>query len=256
MRGSRPAGRPRSITALVNGNDVRDTWFYLPPGPVLGYDPRQVDDLLRRVAAELDAGYSARPTVENATLGLWPGGYDIDAVDWFLGQFVLPPDHLELAGISDDPWGDLPVAQLAPGGVSDGVSRWNFFRQCEQAWRDFGQLPGTRLWFGKAAKGLTELRTAEQQTLAFLRGSGARPLARVGGVSLTSNGPFGKLSLPGKHGVTKRSSAPGTHSVMRRESPPCTSVHSAPTGALALVSSSLISGSSGFWSGLRRRTPL
>lgn len=66
MRGSRPAGGPRSITALVNGDQVRDTWFYLPPGPVLGYDPRQVDDLLRRVAAELDAEYSARPTVENA----------------------------------------------------------------------------------------------------------------------------------------------------------------------------------------------
>ena len=168
----------------MNGDQVRDTWFYLPPGPVLGYDPRQVDDLLRRVAAELDAGCSARPAVENATLGLQPGGYDIDAVDWFLGQFLLPADHLELAGISDGPWGDLLVAQLAPGGVSGGVSRWNFFRQCEQAWRDFGQLPGTRLWFGKAARGLTELRTPEQQTLAFLRGSW-RDTVSAGGRSFT-----------------------------------------------------------------------
>ncbi len=32
-------------------------------------------------------------------------------------------------------------------------------------------MPGTRLWFGKAARGLTELRTAEQQTLASVRSS-------------------------------------------------------------------------------------
>lgn len=78
----------------MNGGQVRDTLFCVPGRRgVSGYDPRQVNDLCRRVAAELDAGGSARPLVENATFRKQTSGprYDIDAVDWFLDQFLLPP---------------------------------------------------------------------------------------------------------------------------------------------------------------------
>jgi hypothetical protein len=53
------------------------------------------------------------------------------------------------------------VAQLTRGD-------WASF---EAAWRDFGQLAGTRLWWGKAGRGLDGLKTAELQTLASVRGS-------------------------------------------------------------------------------------
>jgi hypothetical protein len=131
---------------------------------VAGYRPRQVNDLRRRVAAELDAGGSARPLIENATFRRRRHGlrYDIEAVDWFLDQFLLLPGHVEPDRIAEDPWGDLPVARVA----QRTSEKYAFELQCDSAWRDFGQLPGTHLWFGKAARRLTELRTAEEQTLA------------------------------------------------------------------------------------------
>lgn len=54
--------RPGSVAAHVNGDEVRDTWFCPSQRlEVVGYDARQVDDLVRRVAAELDAGRPAGP---------------------------------------------------------------------------------------------------------------------------------------------------------------------------------------------------
>jgi hypothetical protein len=133
-----------------------------------GYAPRQVNDLCRRIAAELDAGGAARSLIENATLRRPVHGlrYDIDAVDWFLDQFLLPPDQSGVEGIADDPWGHLPVARVA----QRTSEKYGFELQCDSAWRDFGQLSGTHLWFGKAARGLSELRTAEPQILASIRG--------------------------------------------------------------------------------------
>jgi hypothetical protein len=127
--------RSGSNALPVNGGQVRDTWF-CPPGGwgVAGYDARQVDDLLCRVAAELDAGGSARPLVQNATLGYTGNGrrYDIDAVDRFLDRFLLPEGHFERGGIADDPWGDLPVARFAEGNAEE----YNFCSRCENAWRE------------------------------------------------------------------------------------------------------------------------
>lgn len=153
----------------MNAGQVRDTLFRPAGGGlVMGYDAKQVDDLLRRVAAELDAGGSARHLIQNATFPTpkYRRNYDIDAVDWFLDQFLLP-DHGEPGGIADDPWGDLPVTQLAQG----GPEKDSYAYQCQSAWDDFGQLPGTHLWFAKVAGGLTELRTADQQPLASVLGS-------------------------------------------------------------------------------------
>ncbi len=92
----------------MNGDQIRDTWFCRAGASgVSGYDARQVNDLCRRVAAELDAGGSAGPLIQNASFRKLSFGlrYDIDAVDWFLDQFLLPPGHVEPGGIGGDPWG-------------------------------------------------------------------------------------------------------------------------------------------------------
>ena len=56
-------------------------------GKVSGSDASAVDDLLARVASELDAARAAGPLVENA------GGRrcDIDGVGLFLGQLLSHP---------------------------------------------------------------------------------------------------------------------------------------------------------------------
>jgi hypothetical protein len=165
----------------VNGGQVRDTWFCPAGKEVPGYDARQVDDLLHRVVAELDAGGSAGQLIQNATFRRVNFGrrYDIDAVDRFLDRF-LSPGHFERGEIVDDPWWELPVAQFGEG----NPKKYSFYSRCENAWRDFGQVPGTRLWFGKATRGLNELRTAEQQTLASVRGSRSKTFS-TGGRSFT-----------------------------------------------------------------------
>ena len=167
----------------VSSDQVRDTWFWQPRHDVEGYDAAEVDDLVRRVAAELDAERPAWPLVENATFrtGKWRRRYDIDAVNWFFGQFLLPQDHIGSAGIGDDPWHDLPVAQLVPalevrgappspgpGLISSGA---NFVSECEKAWRDFSHVPGTHLWWGRAGMFRKALCTEDQQILASVWGS-------------------------------------------------------------------------------------
>jgi hypothetical protein len=151
-----------SDAPLVNGDQLRDMWFWPPRYEVEGYDARQVEDLFRRVAAELDAGRPVGPLIEKATFRMRTRArrYDIEAVNWCLGQFLLPPGQPGRTGSDDDPWRDLPVTQLYPG------REGRFGSQCEQAWRDFGQLPGTRLWWGRAGTFRKALWTAEQQVLA------------------------------------------------------------------------------------------
>jgi len=159
----------------VNGDEVRDTWFLRSRR---GYDTSEVDDLLDRVAAELDAGRPAGPLIENATFEKKNGkGYDVDAVDWFLDQLILHPVHAERAGTSADPWHDLPVAQFTRGRVSGPAGQPRHVQpylaeECRKAWRDFGQQPGMSLtwgWSGHLLPNLWllryELRTAEQQTV-------------------------------------------------------------------------------------------
>ena len=56
------------------------------------YDASQVDELLDRIATELDAGRPAGPLIASATFKRRPfvRGYNAGAVDWFLEQ---PPGH-------------------------------------------------------------------------------------------------------------------------------------------------------------------
>ena len=111
-----------------------------------------------------------------------------------MGQFLLPQHHFGLAGISGDPWRDLPVAQLIPGGSAalpsvtphdETTVPAYFAEQCQNAWRDFAQQPGTHLWWGRVG-GHKELRTAKQ-TLASLRGS-VNETVSAGGRSFTCKG--------------------------------------------------------------------
>jgi hypothetical protein len=189
MQASRPVARPGSDDLPVSGEQVRNTRILLVPDhPKAGYDARQVDDLLLRVAAEMDAGSPAGPLIENATFRrrISRRRYDIDAVDWLLGQLL---GCVELTKISADPWCGLAVSQLAPGEVSGLAERRQqsgeyFVEQCETAWRDFGQLPGTHLWWEKVGRVDRELRTADQQTLASERGRwSSRTTVSVGGRS-------------------------------------------------------------------------
>jgi DivIVA domain-containing protein len=162
---------------LVNGDEVRDTWFLRSRGSREGYDAPEVDDLLDRVATELDAGRPARPLIENATFPRKKKGYDVDAVDWFLDQLILQSGRAERAGLSADPWRDLSVTQFTQGGVSSlagqpGRSQPYFAEECRKAWCDFRQQPGMSLTWGWSGHlqpyGLLryELRTTEQQMVA------------------------------------------------------------------------------------------
>jgi len=179
----------------VNGDEVRDTRF--ASTQVRGYHAPEVDELLHRVAAELDAGRSVGPLIENATfqvtsrrpailptLGVIASRYDIDAVDWFLGQLKQQEQHTPSPGTGADPWRDLPVTQLRrsagtpPGKPAlvellelDKIMEWDrdFSRDCENSWRDFVRQPGVTLRQGKRLRFLAtrhELYTADRKTIA------------------------------------------------------------------------------------------
>ena len=122
-------GLVRKAAAPVNGDDVRSTWPMRASGG--GYSVRQVDDLLRRVAAELDAGRRAGPLISNAAFPRdWrtSSRYEGNAVDWFLEQFLAAPGQSDGAGMSWDPWRDLPVVNLItrPGPAGPGGAARRF----------------------------------------------------------------------------------------------------------------------------------
>lgn len=150
-----PAHENKGPGPSVNGDEVRDVRFRSG-----GYDASQVDDLLRCIAVELDAGRPVGPLISNATFrrgGLRSRGYNIASVDWFLNQLRSRDDR---DGAGADPWRDLVVADYftrsGPG----------LPQECAGGCRDFGQVPGTPLRWVWAGVRRRELHTAEQQTIA------------------------------------------------------------------------------------------
>ena len=144
----------------MNGDDVRDIKFRRG-----SYDASQVDDLLRRVAIELDAGRPVGPLIANARFrqrGI--RGYDHEAVDWFLDQLCSREDHGDLAGTGADPWRGLAVVK------SFSRSGPGLAEECAAARRDFHQVPGTPLRWAWAGAARRELRMAERQTIASFNG--------------------------------------------------------------------------------------
>ncbi len=188
----------------MNGDEVRATRFLRH----YGYNAAEVDDVLRRIAVELDAGRPIGVLIAGAAFGSGIRGYDKDAVDGFLEQ-LRRQDHSELAGLDTDPWRDLPVGRhftrsepgdftrSEPGDLAERTAtpsregllkqlrqdraQWRqhcallgqdeeyLFQECTDAWHGFGQQPGTHLRLAWAGVGRRELRTAEQQTVASLR---------------------------------------------------------------------------------------
>lgn len=173
----------------MNGDNVRNIRFRRVVGfGAGGYDASQVDDLFRRVAAELDAGRPAGPLIEDATFQLGCPGYFCDDVDWFLDQLDCREDASQSPGMVADPWRDFPVASYFThrrlgerAGPVPPRSWWrvrpsdwqqeerSLAEECQAAWRDFGQQPGARLLWVRAGARRRELLTAEQQTTAVLR---------------------------------------------------------------------------------------
>jgi hypothetical protein len=170
----------------VSGDAVRNARFFNQAG---GYVAADVDNLLRQVEEGLDVGRPAGPLIENAAFRVDGYGweYDADAVEWFLDQLLRREDDPKPGGIGADPWRDLTVVNQftwagpgvldgRPGGLKGRARRkyWNeawtcLERECAEAWRDFGQLPGMRLRWERPEPGRRELRTAEQQPLADVR---------------------------------------------------------------------------------------
>ena len=167
----------------MNGDEIRNTTF----SDGSGYDAAQVDDLLRRIAAEIDAGRPIEPLIESArfqTRG--KRRYDTDAVDWFLDQLLHRERHPEKAGTSGDPWRDLGVVAQFRRGGRNGLAG-----KCTGEWGEFDQQPGTHLrwrWvrYGSSRRGLC---TAEQLPLASLQKSGRSVTVSAGERSFTFTRP-------------------------------------------------------------------
>jgi hypothetical protein len=165
-----------------------------------GYAAAEVDELLRRAAAELDAGRFAGPLIGNATFQRTRSGprYDIDAVDWFLGQLPHRIGQADRGGPGTDPWRNLAVAQLtqskASGPGMQPKPGNDFLRsECETAWRDFSQQPGTHLQYTRSFwswSRVCELRTAEQQPIASLKQGPVRTTVHLGERTFTSKTPI------------------------------------------------------------------
>jgi DivIVA domain-containing protein len=165
----------------VNGNEVRDARFLTGDG----YDAAQVDDLLRRVAVELDAGRPAGPLIAGATFPrrARSRGYDIGAVDWFLDQLRRREDASQ-ARMSADPSRDLAVVnhftRSGPGDLAERTAapsrqalrqyrtqdRKYLAEECAGAWHDLGQQPAPHQRWVRTGTARRELRTADQTIAA------------------------------------------------------------------------------------------
>ena len=192
QRGSWAAPSPGRYARPMTGDQVRGTIFLTVGG---GYDKAEVDDLLRSVAAELDSGRPVEQLIAKATFRTRKNGYDADAVDWFIEQFLLRPGFFELAARSADPWRDLGVvAQFTRSEVGDLAEgsaepsrlalREYFAEDCRKAWHDFDQQPGVHLRWAGAGIARRELHTMEAQTIASRR-DGWSTTITAGGRSFT-----------------------------------------------------------------------
>ena len=97
----------------MNGDQVRDVTF-LGNWRRDGYDRSKVDELLRLLAVELDAGRPVRPVISSAQLrtrNRFPErkNCDVDAVDWFLAQLRIDAESRDSGDFSTDPCATLPT---------------------------------------------------------------------------------------------------------------------------------------------------
>jgi DivIVA domain-containing protein len=172
---------------VVNGDDVRNVKFGNG-----GYDKPQVDDLLDRIAAELDAGRPAGPLIANATIKTRNSlhGYEVGAVDWFLKQ-LRTAEHSELAQMNADPWRHLAADVYYMRRIGNAPDPGALHicgsspEEYADAWHDFAREPGTRLSWVRTGVLRRELRTAEQQRIASSRGGWVADTLTAGGRTFT-----------------------------------------------------------------------
>jgi DivIVA domain-containing protein len=159
------------------GEQIRDTTFLITRW---GYDVAQVDNLLRSIAAKLDAGRHVESLVRNATFRKRWNGYNVAAVDWFLSQSLLRPRLGPAAENGTDPWRDLDAVggRFIHSGSGDRAKNsgrqsrrdlWEHHSEkCWKAWEEFDRQPGTylRLEWVKIAR--CELRLVDMQTIASM----------------------------------------------------------------------------------------
>lgn len=184
----------------MDGNEVRRLAFPLGGG----YDTAAVDELLDRIAAELDAGRPVAHLIESAALPRqsaqlrrgFRGGYVYSSVDGVLSQLRRQDDPEARA----DPWRNLPawrysIASLdassvelaSPARRGAGTPRAGrvqaakeYAQECAEACRDFGAQPGSQLGLVKTSVGRWELLTVDKDTLASARRVPARIFGRDG----------------------------------------------------------------------------
>jgi DivIVA domain-containing protein len=184
----------------VDGNDVRRLVFR----QLGGYDTAAVDELLDRVADELDAGRPVANLIEGATFPPQPlrlskgfrGGYDYASVDWVLSQLCRQDDPEARA----DPWRNLPAwnyriaspdaGAAQPTRVARGAAALprnarakaekDFRKACAEACRDFATQPGAQLSLVKTGIARWELRSPDRYVLVSARTTPTRTFDRDG----------------------------------------------------------------------------
>jgi DivIVA domain-containing protein len=170
----------------LTGDDVRE--IVLPRSHSGGYNRTDVDDLLGRVADELDAGHAAAPQIRTASFrsNSVVKGYDVHAVDWVLSELLRAEEKPERAGTADA-WRDLPVVNVvsrgrdvigqhhadlpargSPARLDSG--RRMLKQQCVSAWRGFDRVPGVHLVCRRRHVSGADLYAAGQQPLASVWG--------------------------------------------------------------------------------------
>jgi hypothetical protein len=160
----------------VDNDAIRLTTFR---GNENGYDARDVDAYLRRLADELDRGSDKREIggeVRFRRAGTLRSGYETCAVDLFLGRFIdgptgdlRPPQTQSAAGIgSAAPWPDDPVSNWFRREDS-GHEQFKSRREgCSEAYSGFSGLPGTRLRMERSALDARRLFGDAGQSLAAI----------------------------------------------------------------------------------------
>jgi DivIVA domain-containing protein len=153
----------------VNGDDLRSIRL---PNQLAGYDADDVDELLDRLAAELDAG---RPVAPLAASAAFRGvqlrfqqrlsrAYETETVDWLLGQLLRGEQARERHLLASDPWRDLVAFRYSAGPPALDTGT-----EYADDWAAFEAQPGLRLRYGRAGSASDELRTADGVPLATCR---------------------------------------------------------------------------------------
>jgi hypothetical protein len=186
----------------VNADELRRLALPKGSGYGYGYLASDVDELLLRVADEMDAGRPVGGLVSNAALRTPQPEpvtfrsmslrrrkgqliYDVAAVHWLLGQLRRCDDDWDRARLEADPWRDLAAWDFSEHDAdADGNA---------DAWLACGGLPGTRLRWVRTGVSRSELRAGGRQVSASVRRrlswsswSGQAGVVRVGGRTFTS----------------------------------------------------------------------